>query len=264
MLRMCGDKEHGSAEAQSAYRAKALEGIEREAVRIAEIVARVRRYARTVSSSHSPVDLTEMLARSIRALQAEQPDVRIEADFASRGRALRVLGDPLELELLFLNLLRNAAEASSRAVDRKSTPITVDAVILKHDSSAGRGSGQNQVVRVTIENDGPIWSPVEIAEINSHASGFIKALKGENDLLEKPNLHASQGVKALPGSSSSDESAGLGLGLTICRGIADSHGAALRFEGRPEGGVCVEVVFDLIVHSDSDGRTRRTIGKGDD
>lgn len=37
--------------------------------------------------------------------------------------------------------------------------------------------------------------------------------------------------------------AGLGLGLTICRGIADSHAAELHFERRAAGGVAAFAVF---------------------
>ena len=37
---------------------------------------------------------------------------------------------------------------------------------------------------------------------------------------------------------------GLGLGLSIVRGIADSHGATLTFERRPSGGLTVRFVTD--------------------
>ena len=37
---------------------------------------------------------------------------------------------------------------------------------------------------------------------------------------------------------------GLGLGLTICRGIADRHGASLAFERRETGGVRACVTID--------------------
>ena len=37
---------------------------------------------------------------------------------------------------------------------------------------------------------------------------------------------------------------GLGLGLTICRGIADSHGASLRYERGAAGGVSALVEIE--------------------
>lgn len=37
---------------------------------------------------------------------------------------------------------------------------------------------------------------------------------------------------------------GLGLGLSICRGIADRHGASILFEARPTGGAAAVVMID--------------------
>ena len=43
---------------------------------------------------------------------------------------------------------------------------------------------------------------------------------------------------------------GLGLGLGIVRGIADSHGATIKFRRRPGGGVVVVVVFEMLVENE--------------
>lgn len=48
-------------------------------------------------------------------------------------------------------------------------------------------------------------------------------------------------------SASPSSYGGLGLGLTICRGIADRHGASLAFERRETGGVCACVTIDADV-----------------
>ena len=53
-------------------------------------------------------------------------------------------------------------------------------------------------------------------------------------------------------SQNAEASRGLGLGLTICRGIADSHGASLRFEAREAGGVRVKVLFDAVLDNAKD------------
>lgn len=37
---------------------------------------------------------------------------------------------------------------------------------------------------------------------------------------------------------------GMGIGLSIVRGIADKHGAELEFIRLPKGGICSRVVID--------------------
>ena len=82
----------GTSEAGARARKTALEGIEREAVRIAEIVARVRRYAKTTKRSHEVLDLCDVLSKSVRALKAERPTVRVDLSLKAASPA-NVLGD---------------------------------------------------------------------------------------------------------------------------------------------------------------------------
>jgi two-component system, LuxR family, sensor histidine kinase TtrS len=51
-------------------------------------------------------------------------------------------------------------------------------------------------------------------------------------------------AKRLGESMESVKPEGLGLGLSIVRGIVDSHGASLSFLSGKKGGVTVRVVFD--------------------
>ena len=262
MLRMCGQASQSSAREGDDYQGKALDGIEAEAVRISEIVARVRRYAKTSAAAHHAVDLDEILKRSIRALKAEEPEVPVRVSAASAGSAL-VLGDALELELLFLNLLRNAAAAArpgeasgSSGSGARGVPL-IDVHVEHfeydvhgeqkgpHDPAALRGSGPIvNVVQVEISNPGPVLGADVVAELNSRASGFVRALQGEEGA-KKAASGVDDGAVTDPlAAKGGSESHGLGLGLTICRGIADSHGASLRFEARQEGGARVVVSFD--------------------
>ena len=67
---------------------------------------------------------------------------------------------------------------------------------------------------VHIANPGPVVKPETIAHLNALSS----------PVSTKPE--------------------GLGLGLSICRGIADSHGAELHFAALPTGGVSTIVRLD--------------------
>lgn len=96
---------------------RALAGAEGEAHRIAAIVDRVRSYARRQHADPVPVDIVREAQNALRSLKAElrpfvviRPPFSLTADDASKRRLI-MRGDPLEIELLLLNVMKNAAEA---------------------------------------------------------------------------------------------------------------------------------------------------------
>lgn len=210
---------------------KALEGIEHEAVRIADIVGRVRAYAKRANNAHVPCCLNEVIEKSVMALRAELPSANsLRLDVLLPDSPVTVSGDPLELELLFLNLLRNAASAIRRSEDDKS---------LSGSRSRGRKSSTNVRLalvsdpdrgrsRISIENAVSVTLE-DIEKLNSVTAGLLQ-------------------------DRSERQGEGLGLGLSICRGIADNHCASLRFEAAGLG-VRATVEMDLFRDDDSTGKT---------
>ena len=96
---------------------RALAGAEGEAHRIAAIVDRVRSYARRQHADPVPVDIVREAQNALRSLKAElrpfvviRPPFSLSADDATKRRLI-MRGDPLEIELLLLNVMKNAAEA---------------------------------------------------------------------------------------------------------------------------------------------------------
>lgn len=207
--------------------AKALEGIEREAVRIADIVGRVRAYAKRADNAHAPCLLNEVVEKSVMALRAELPSVNtLRLDVRLPDSTVTVSGDPLELELLVLNLLRNAASAVRRSEEAAS---------FTRGRSRGRQSNPNVRLmlvsepdrgrcRITIENAGRVTAE-ELEKLNSVTAGLLQ-------------------------DRSERRSEGLGLGLSICRGIADNHCASLQFEAAGLG-VRTTVEMDLFREENS-------------
>ena len=186
----------------------AVESIDAEALKIAGIVDRVRGYVKNRTANHAPTDLKHAVDRGVRAFKLGQlASVPVLVQMPETPAV--VLGDGLELELLVLNLVKNAAEAVHELRDER-----------------GRPTGRVIVTLSKIDRDA------------SHGAQWMLAVADNGRKLtedEKARLmHSLESVKP----------DGLGLGLSIVRGIADSHGAAIEFEAKHSGGVVVSVLFD--------------------
>ena len=117
---------------------KAMTGAEQEARRIAQIIDRVRGYARKQRREAVKTNLNEVIQTAKKNLSvALKKATKIELNLAPQAD---VMGEPLELELLFLNLMKNAAQAVADMPDGKVT------VVL-------RNTGAN--IEVTVTDNGP-------------------------------------------------------------------------------------------------------------
>lgn len=191
----------------------ALKHIDREADRIAEIVSRVRGYVRRENQMPIRCDLSVILSNAVRAFDAEEnPSERTAVKLTLEATQSFVMGQPLELEILFLNLIRNAASALKNS--QKTLVLGKDAFVSVRLEAADSAA---KSWLVTIENPGEVLSD----------EAFVRLTQ-----------------KSASVSASTSSYGGLGLGLTICRGIADRHGASLAFERQDAGGVRACVVID--------------------
>lgn len=90
---------------------RAMEGAQNEARRMAEIVDRVRGYAKRQRRTPEPVDLGRTIDEALSHLKPG-PKTSVCREVAPN---VFVAGDPLELELLVLNLVKNAVQALDAA-----------------------------------------------------------------------------------------------------------------------------------------------------
>lgn len=190
---------------------RAASGAEKEARRIAEIVDRVRAYAKREKRSPRPVDLYERLEAAVAGARRSRKGT-VETDYApadAENRPILVEGDPLELELLFLNLIKNALEASAQTTDPAGPRVRVMLETGPKAPELAEGD-----VRVCVVDNGP--------RLSDEAFERLKRV--------------SESVKA----------DGLGLGLAIVRNIVDEHGARLALRRLPECGLEAAVTFDRV------------------
>lgn len=96
----------------------ALTRMIRENQRASDIVEHVRNYAKRRDKDIQSVDLPLLLQKICRSVSSEKarPDVTIDLSIAE---SVSLQADPLELELVFRNLLKNAVEAVSAADTEK-------------------------------------------------------------------------------------------------------------------------------------------------
>lgn len=94
---------------------QSLSGALEQTERISAIVERVRRYARRERYAPVRVSVAPVLASAVKGLRfTKNAPIRLASTEVTRAE---ILGDALELELIFHNLLKNAAEAVSEVSD---------------------------------------------------------------------------------------------------------------------------------------------------
>lgn len=176
---------------------KSLEHMAYNCERIGEIVQRVRGYAKAKRGVMAGCDLAAICRQALSTLKCGQYR-SMQVDFRCLAGSAEVLGDNLELELLVLNLLRNACSAAETA-ESPSVTLTLSEADTRH-------------WQITVTDNGPKLTEAEFARLSS----LGESLKSE----------------------------GLGIGLSLVRGIADAHGATLKFRQLDDCGIAADVTIE--------------------
>jgi two-component system sensor histidine kinase TtrS len=119
-----------------------LEEVVGQAGRAGEIIRRLRSFVRRQEPHRSSVDVNNAVREVVHFVESEAhlSGVQIRLDLATKKP--RVLGDPIEIQQVILNLLRNALEAMDESRDGKR-------VLTVRTSSA-----ENGAVEVSISDTG--------------------------------------------------------------------------------------------------------------
>ena len=124
-----------------------------ETHRASDIVESVRGYAKGRTQPRTRLDLRRIMSESVRLWQAAPSPVR-QCRMQWPNTETAVLGNEMELELVFVNLLKNAREA----VEKQPNPtISFSAQRREHS------------VEVTVADSGPAPSEEKLAELGTPA-----------------------------------------------------------------------------------------------
>ena len=224
--------------------AKIADRIADETQRASEIVERVRAYAKGRRLERSVLSAADVMQSAVRLWRGQSM-----RDFPLwvlvPKSAAHISANAFELEFVFVNLLKNAAEAAQAAW------------------AADESSGKPKPVNLTKAPDVLVGSGPMVAftaEVIGSSVVFMVADSGK-PLSDEALLRIEAG-SSQPQAGSSQKSNGLGLGLAIVRSIVEACFGAITF-GRTDlnprlTGLAVRVALPLVSTSQS-GRTETDV-----
>jgi PAS domain S-box-containing protein len=175
---------------------KALEKTAHQAQRAGQIIQRIRTFVKRSEPNRTPSDVTAMVAEAVElaGIEMRRRQVRLTQVVAARLPAVNV--DPILIEQVLVNLMRNAAES----IDLAQRPLTRRDVELK---VLPRNEEGQPVIEFSVTDTGR-GLPPEVMERLFEA--FF-----------------------------STKSEGMGIGLNLCRSIVESHQGRMKAENLYNG-----------------------------
>ena len=123
-----------------------IDDIGAEALRAGEIIRRLRTLVRKAPPRQEWIDLCDVTAEALRLVQPEAHEQAIAVHFDAEPGLPRVLGDPIQIEQVVLNLLRNAIDAMASMRGRRELHVRIAAV-------------GDDAVQLTVRDTGPGMAP---------------------------------------------------------------------------------------------------------
>ena len=189
---------------------RALAGTEEETRRMAAIVDRVRRYAKRDIERNARISLRSVVTKAFDHYSRHAAGTSL-LTLAAEDDAV-IAGNDLEIELLVINLMKNADQAASDTT---------------HDPD-------------------PEHAPSPAVRVSLCVTDRTAVLRVVDNGPPLPD----RDFERLRTVSESVKEDGLGLGLAIVRNIVDEHGASLHVERLDPRGLAVTVIFPLSTDAD--------------
>ena len=88
-----------------------IDSITEETVRASEIIRSVKRFVKKQEPKRVPVDINEVVESAMRIIAGEARERGVEVVLEASRDRLKVVGDPIQIEQVVVNLLTNALDA---------------------------------------------------------------------------------------------------------------------------------------------------------
>src|SRR5690606_8238616 len=194
---------------------EALEKTSRQAQRAGQIIHRIRQFVKRSEPQRQPARARDIIEAVLDLAGFEMRRRRVTLNSTVAQRLPILMVDPILIEQVLLNLLKNAAEA----IDSAQMPQSRRHVDLR--VQLRKTEDQGEVVEFTVTDAGP-------------------GMKEEMSARLFEAFHSSKAE-------------GLGIGLSLCRSIVESHHGRIGAENIYNGSTVLGCKFTFTLPVDSSG-----------
>lgn len=184
----------------------ALDKTSRQAQRAGQIIQRIRNFVKRSEPNRTWSEVSILVAEAVELVEIEIKRRHIRLHRHLAARLPRILVDPILIEQVLINLLKNAAES----IDTTSEPDNPRLIELKVQLVQVEGK---PTVQFIIQDSGPGLSP--------------------------------EALDRLYESFFSTKSEGMGIGLSLCRSIIESHQGRMQAENIYNGALIAGCRFTV-------------------
>ncbi|MBI2732492.1 MAG: PAS domain S-box protein, partial [Aquabacterium sp.] len=195
----------------------ALEKTSRQAQRAGQIIHRIRQFVKRSEPQRQPAKVRDITDAVLELAVFEMKRRRVTLNTTVANRLPIIMADPILIEQVLLNLLKNAAEAIDSAQMPQSRRI-IDLRVAQRKTE-----DQGQVVEFSVSDAGPGMKEEMLARL----------------------FEAFHSTKA----------EGLGIGLSLCRSIIESHHGRIKAENIYNENTVVGCRFTFTLPIDSGSAT---------
>jgi PAS domain S-box-containing protein len=184
----------------------ALEKTARQAQRAGQIIQRIRAFVKRSEPNRTPSEISVMVAESVELAEIELRRFNVRLNHYVAARLPLLMVDPILIEQVLINLLRNAAESIDMA-QRPTAERIVELRVVQRDVDG------KPAIEFSVQDSGKGLAPEVMARLYE---AFY-----------------------------STKTDGMGIGLSLCRSIVESHLGRMAAENLYNGALVVGCRFSF-------------------